>query len=95
MEWIATLGIILLLIGPIGIILIYIFVIRAICKYMAKQNAEAFNYDYLAIRIAEETCKRLMIIEGQKAYRAATPAAEAQGTGNRAAAQELNSSPQE
>lgn len=47
---------------------------------MAKQNAEAFNYDYLAIKTAEETCKRLMIIEGQKAYRAATPAAETQGT---------------
>lgn len=80
MEWLSALAIILLLISPISIVLIYILIIRAICKYMAKQNAEAFNYDYLAIRIAEETCKRLMIIEGQKAYRAATPAAEAQGT---------------
>ena len=95
MEWLSILAIILLLIGPISIVLIYILIIRAICKYTAKQNAEAFNYDYLAIRIAEETCKRLMIIEGQKAYSAATHAAEAQGTGNRVGAPEMDESPQE
>ena len=76
-------------------IAVTILIIRLICQYMAKQNANAFDYDYLAERTAAEVCKRMMIIEGQKAYRAATLAAEAQGTGNRAAAQELNSSPQE
>ena len=46
--------------------MIIFFIIRATCKYQAKKNAEAFNYDYLAKRIAEETCKRLIIIEKQK-----------------------------
>lgn len=49
------------------VVLIWILIIRAICKYMARKNAEAFDYDYLAERIAEETCKRMMIIENSKA----------------------------
>lgn len=48
------------------VILIWILIVRAICKYMARKNAEAFDYDYLAERIAEETCKRMMIIEQRK-----------------------------
>lgn len=47
--------------------LIYVFIIRAICKYMAKQNAEVFDYDFMAARTAEEICRRMMIIEKQKA----------------------------
>ena len=39
-------------------IIIYILIIRAICKYQAKKNAEAFDYDYLAERVAEEICQR-------------------------------------
>ena len=66
-------------------LLVLFFVIKAICRYQAKENAKAFDYDYLAIRTAEETCKRLMIIEGQKAmaYKGATSSAEDQSTGNR------------
>lgn len=48
------------------VILICFFIIRAICKYQAKKNAEEFRYDYLATKIAEETCKRLMIIENNR-----------------------------
>ena len=47
-------------------ILIAVLIIRAICKYQAKKNAEEFKYDYLAAKIAEETCKRLMIIENNR-----------------------------
>lgn len=74
-----------------------ILIIRAICKYMARQNANAFDYDYLAERTAEEVCKEILIIEGQRAmaYKAATPAAEDQSTGNRVGALELDESPQE
>lgn len=50
-------------------IVVAILIIRAICNYMAKKNAEAFNYDKLATRTAEEVCKRLMIIENQKKER--------------------------
>lgn len=47
-------------------ILIAVLIIKAICKYQAKKNAEEFKYDYLAAKIAEETCKRLMIIENNR-----------------------------
>ena len=47
-------------------ILIAFFIIKAICKYQAKKNAEEFKYEYLATKIAEETCKRLMIIENNR-----------------------------
>lgn len=55
-------------------IAITILVIRLICQYMAKQNAKAFDYDYLAERTAAEVCQRMMIIERQKetAYKGAT-----------------------
>ena len=63
-----------LILGGIGTIIVIlaieiviaVLIIRAICKYMAKKNAEAFDYDRLATRTAEEVCKRLMIIEKQK-----------------------------
>lgn len=45
---------------------VWFFIIRTICKYAAKENAKAFDYDYLAQRIAEETIKRIMIIEKQR-----------------------------
>ena len=54
-------------------ILIAVLIIRAICKYQAKKNAEAFKYDYLAERIAEEICKRQMIIEKNKKEHQETP----------------------
>ena len=54
----------ILILAAIGIALF--FVIRATCKYQAQKNAEAFDYDYLAERTAEEVCKRMLIIEGQK-----------------------------
>ena len=41
-------------------------VIREICKYAAKKNAEEFDYDYLAERTAAEICKRMIIIEKQR-----------------------------
>lgn len=55
-------------------IAITILIIRLICQYMAKQNAKAFDYDYLAERTAAEVCQRMMIIERQKeaAYKGAT-----------------------
>ena len=53
----------ILIIGFAGIALF--FVIRATCKYQAKKNAETFDYEYLAKRIAEETCKRLAILKNQ------------------------------
>ena len=55
-------------------IAITILVIRLICQYVAKQNAKAFDYDYLAERTAAEVCQRMMIIERQKetAYKGAT-----------------------
>ena len=69
---------------------IYIFVIRSICKYMAKQNAEAFDYDFMAARTAEEICRRMIIIEKQKAeaYKGATNDTGDQSTGDRTGAPE-------
>lgn len=61
-----------LIIALVAIVVLY-FVIRATCRYQARQNAKAFDYDYLAERTAEEVCKRLVIIEKQKtAYKGAT-----------------------
>lgn len=79
------------------VILVNILIIRAICDYLAKQNAREFNYDYLAYRTAEEICQRMAIIERQKetAYKDATPAAEDQNTDTRDEAPELNESPHE
>lgn len=61
------------------------FVIRATCRYQARQNAKAFDYDYLAERTAEEVCKRMVILEKQKeaAYKGATGSAEDQSRGDR------------
>ena len=42
------------------------FVIRAICRYQAKENAKYFDYDYLAERTAEEICQRMIVLEKQK-----------------------------
>ena len=60
--WGILIGLILLAIK----IVIAIVIIKAICKYMARKNAEEFKYDYLATKVAEETCKRMMIIEKNK-----------------------------
>ena len=57
LKWVLILG--------VAAIVLY-FVIRATCKYQAKQNAEAFDYDYLAERTAAEICKRMIIIEKQR-----------------------------
>lgn len=54
------------LIITLVLVIVLYFVIRAICKYHARKIAEAFKYDYLAERISEETCKRLMIIENNR-----------------------------
>lgn len=54
----------LLILGITGTVLY--FVIREICKYAAKKNAEEFDYDYLAERTAAEICKRMIIIEKQR-----------------------------
>lgn len=79
------------------VIIVLFFVIRAICKYQARENARAFDYDYLAERTAEEICKRLMIIERQKkmAYKGATNLAGDQSQGDRDGAPEQNESRQE
>lgn len=62
-----------LIIALVVIVVLY-FVIRATCRYQARQNAKAFDYDYLAEKTAAEICKRMMIIERQKetAYKGAT-----------------------
>lgn len=62
-----------LIIALVVIVVLY-FVIRATCRYQARQNAKAFDYDYLAERTAAEVCKRMMIIERQKetAHKGAT-----------------------
>lgn len=71
------------------------FVTRAICRYQAKENARAFDYDYLAERTAAEICKRLAIMEKQKtAYKGATNPDEDQSEGDRAGTQEQNGSQQ-
>lgn len=71
------------------------FVIRAICRYQAKENARAFDYDYLAERTAAEICKRLAIMEKQKtAYKGANNGAGDQTDGNREGEPEQNGSQQ-
>lgn len=79
------------------VILVNILIIRAICDYLAKQNAREFDYDYLAYRTAKEICQRMAIIERQKgtAYKTATPTAEDQSTGNRDRSPEQDESRQE
>ena len=47
-------------------ILLWVVIIRAVCNYLARKNAEEFDYDYLAERMAEEICKKMMIIQKQK-----------------------------
>lgn len=71
-------------------IAITILIIRLICQYMAKQNAKAFDYDYLAERTAAEVCQRMMIIKKQKetAYKGATGNRRDQSQGDRDGAPE-------
>ena len=78
-------------------IAITILVIRLICQYMAKQNANAFDYDYLAERTAAEVCKRMMIIERQKetANKSATDRAGDQSQEDRDGAPEQTENRQE
>ena len=57
-------------------IAINIWIIRAICKYMAKQNAKAFDYDYLAKKIAEEVNKKATHTEQTKEHKPAENTAE-------------------
>lgn len=78
-------------------IIVIIVAIIVICRYLAKRIAAEFKYDYLAQRIAEEICKRMMIIENQKkaAYKDATGAAEDQSRGARTGAPEQDESRQE
>ena len=84
-----------LIIALVVIVVLY-FVIRATCRYQAKENAKAFDYDYLAERTAAEICQRLMIIEAQKKeHKGATPSAEDQGRGDRDGAPEQDESRQE
>ena len=66
MDALLLIAIIVGLIAAAIPIAIWVLVVRAICKHAAKKNAEAFNYDYLANKIADEIYKRLMIIEKQK-----------------------------
>lgn len=47
-------------------ILIAFIVFKIKTEYIAKKNAEAFEYDYLAEKIAEEICKKMLIIEKHK-----------------------------
>ena len=87
---------------PILIILIIalksaitILIIRLICQYMAKQNARAFDYDYLAERTAEELYKRYLNEKGNSAYKDATGSAEDQSRGSRTGAAEQDENRQE
>ena len=48
-------------------IAIWAGIIILICKYLAKQISMKFDYDRLAKRTAEEICKRMLIIEKQRA----------------------------
>lgn len=85
-----------LIIALVVIVVLY-FVIRATCRYQARQNARTFDYDYLAERAAEEVCKRLVILEKQKetAYKAATNNPGDQSKGDRDGAPEQAESRQE
>ena len=77
------------------IVLINILIIRMICNYQAKKNAEYFDYDYLADRTAAEVYKRLIFIESQKtAAKNATGTAEDQNLDTRTGGPELNDSRQ-
>ena len=78
-----------LIIALVVIVVLY-FVIRATCRYQARQNAKAFDYDYLAEKTAAEICKRMMIIERQKetAYKGATNNSGDQSQGDRDGAPE-------
>lgn len=83
-----------LIIALVVIVVLY-FVIRATCRYQARQNAKAFDYDYLAEKTAAEICKRMMIIERQKetAYKGATKNNGDQSQGDRDGDPQLNESP--
>lgn len=76
---------------------ITIAIIAIICNYLANKISEKIKYDYLAQRIAEEICKRMLIIENQRktAYKDATNAAEDQSKGSRTGAPEQDESWQE
>ena len=76
---------------------ITIAIIAIICNYLANKISEKIKYDYLAQRIAEEICKRMMIIENQRkaAYKSATASAEDQSRGDRDGAPQQDESRQE
>ena len=76
---------------------IAVVVVMVICNYLANKISEKIKYDYLAQRIAEEICKRMMIIENQRkaAYKAATGSAEEQSRGGRDGAPEQTENRQE
>ena len=76
---------------------ITIAIIVIICNYLASKISDKIKYDYLAQRIAEEICKRMMIIETQRkaAYKGATGTAEDQSRGDRDGAPEQDENRQE
>lgn len=76
---------------------ISIAIIAIICNYLANKISEKIKYDYLAQRIAEEICKRMLIIENQRkaAYKSATASDEDQSRGDRDGAPQQDERQQE
>lgn len=66
LEALYSMLLISIIVAPIIAIIILIFVIRAIIKYAAKKNAEAFHYDELAKKIAAEIMRAHRCIEMQQ-----------------------------
>lgn len=82
LKWLAIIG---------GIILAIRAIIKAIGKKETTQQQKDFDYDYLARRIAEEICTRMLIIRSQNA----TPSAEDLEQITRTGTAEQNGSRQE
>ena len=81
-------------IGIYGFILY--FIIKKACEHIPKKNADEFDYDYLAEKTAAEICRRMAIIENQKATatKSAAGSAADPNQGNRTGAPELDGSRQ-
>ena len=93
-NFIITMPILIVLIIALKIA-VTILIIRLICQYMAKQNARAFDYDYLAKRTAEEIYKKNLNGKRNSAYKGATGSAEDQSRGDRDGAPEQDENRQE
>lgn len=58
---------IIVIIGFVLYIALSLFIICAICEHMARKNAQAFNYEYLARKIADEIYKKMLLLDKKRA----------------------------